>query len=90
MTDVNDGGESAPAGNQRPNRKSVTYTKRKEILFTVMHVVAAVCLVHLYVKVYSETTGQGCNSIGILNFGPKTGQSSETISVLGHCKYGHV
>ena len=69
MTDVNDV-ESAPtAGNQRPSRKSVTYTKRKEILFTVMHVIAAVCLVHLYVKVYSETTGQGCNSIAILNFG---------------------
>ena len=49
MTDVNNG-ELASAGNQRLNRKSVTYTKRKEILFTVMHVVAAVCLVHLYVK----------------------------------------
>ena len=82
MTDVNDV-ESAPtAGNQRPNRKSVTYTKRKEILFTVMHVVAAVSLVHLYVKVYSETTGQGCNSIGILNFGCKSWTTSGTTGTI--------
>ena len=57
MTEANvDDGESA-SDNRRRSRKVVC--SGRDIFFSVMHVVTAMCLVHLYLKVYSDTGGEG-------------------------------